>query len=402
MAFDTVPWIIDGTTIDAETIRRALGTLIGPAGGIVTPGDLAVTAQATPNMSVAIGPGQIWVPGSSTPTQGPYYGHNGAAVTQPITASNPSLPRVDTITVQVQDQVYAGSLKQLAPGYVLGTPTSGANISTQAAAASYAGALPASSYVLAYVLVPAAATSITTGDILNVAATSSLKSAGLTVTGNAAVGGTLTVGGVSVTPTILNATGSMMAAPGDVIDTVPGATITLPSASGSFPLPITIIANGGVSGASPVTVAGTNIYGVGLSAASSFLLGTPNASVTLMPLNGVWLIISGQQDTGWVAFPSLTSPLVSGAGGGGAPPRYRLTGDRVLLDGQFSNPSGSAFANATMATLPAGYRPPYARAFTVYYGGSTAPVGISTGGGVSAGVGAGAYLNLDGISYTTS
>ena len=94
---------------------------------------------------------------------------SGASITQPITASNPSLPRVDTITVQVQDQVYAGSLKQLAPGYVLGTPTSGANIATQAAAASYAGALPASSYVLAYVLVPAAATSITTGDILNVA-----------------------------------------------------------------------------------------------------------------------------------------------------------------------------------------------------------------------------------------
>ena len=296
MAFDTVPWIIDGTTIDAETIRRALGTLIGPAGGIVTPGDLAVTAQATPNMSVAIGPGQIWVPGSSTPTQGPYYGHNGAAVTQPITASNPSLPRVDTITVQVQDQVYAGSLKQLAPGYVLGTPTSGANIATQAAAASYAGALPASSYVLAYVLVPAAATSITTGDILKRGERR----------GAAATEQRLASGQHHrlLRDTRLCQSWRNDHAPG-------GRRCRRPDRRGH-----------GLAvrdGATPVTV--SSAYGIGFLA-SPFLLGTPLASVILMSDGANWVVISGQQDTGWVNLGGSSLRRVVGDQAYGSLPVY--------------------------------------------------------------------------------
>ena len=55
MTFET-PFVMDGTQVDGETIRRAIGTLI-TAWGIVSPGDLAVTQQGTPAMSVLMGVG---------------------------------------------------------------------------------------------------------------------------------------------------------------------------------------------------------------------------------------------------------------------------------------------------------------------------------------------------------
>lgn len=166
MTFDTVPWIIDGTTVDGEVIRRALGTLLGPASGIVTPGDLTVAQQATPNMSVSVGVGEAWVLGGNS-NQGFYYGRNGAPVTLPIAASNPSNPRIDQIIVQVLDPVYAGGTTRSLglPPPLTGTPTSGASLANLVGLAT----VPASSLVIAYVYVAAAATSILTSEIGNVA-----------------------------------------------------------------------------------------------------------------------------------------------------------------------------------------------------------------------------------------
>jgi microcystin-dependent protein len=171
MAFDNPPAYMDGTTVDGEVMRRAFGILFTAGGGIVTPGDLTVAQQSTPNMSVQIGIGQILVPGSTTPTQGLYYSRNGAALTQAINAANATNPRVDTILAQVQDLAYAGGAKDLDKGYVPGAPTPGVTVpptTAAAAAAAGAGAVPVSSAVLAYVLVPAAASSIVTADIANV------------------------------------------------------------------------------------------------------------------------------------------------------------------------------------------------------------------------------------------
>lgn len=164
MAFETPPIAMDGTTADAEAFRRAIGSLIGSAGGIVTPGDCLVAQQASPNMSVQIAPGQVWVPGTSTASQGPYYSRNGAATTVVISASSPSNPRIDTIIAQVQDAVYAGAVKQIAAAVVTGTPTAGATLVNL----NGAGAVPASSLILAYVLVPTSAVSIVTANIANV------------------------------------------------------------------------------------------------------------------------------------------------------------------------------------------------------------------------------------------
>jgi hypothetical protein len=165
MGFDSPAWCMDATNQDAEQFRRAIGTLLGPAGGIVTPGDLTVTQQTVANMSVQIGTGQVWVPGNSTTSQGPYYSMNKAAVTQAINTASASNPRVDIVGVQIIDKAYAGAATTCAPLYVAGTPTAGATLGNLLGV----GTVPASSLVLAYVLVPTSTSSIVTADILNVA-----------------------------------------------------------------------------------------------------------------------------------------------------------------------------------------------------------------------------------------
>lgn len=174
MAYDSPPWAMDSTTQDAAMFRRAVGSLLSPAGGIVTPGDLTVTQQATPNMSVAVGTGQVWIPGTTLSTQGPYYSENHASINQAINAASATNPRIDTIYAQVIDQAYAGTGYLCQPGYVAGAVTAGLTVpptTAAQAATDGAGVVPASSYVISYVLVPKNATSIVTADIANVATT---------------------------------------------------------------------------------------------------------------------------------------------------------------------------------------------------------------------------------------
>lgn len=176
MPIASPPWIIDGTTLDAQVIRQALGSLLGAGGGIVTAGDFLVVQNATPNMAVLIAGGRVWIPGTdlapvangSNPPwypQGPYYTESDASFGLAISASDPSNPRIDRVILQVQDAEYVGTLKQCAPAIVIGAPTAGATLANL----SGAGAVPPSSLLLANVLVPAGASSIVTADIANVA-----------------------------------------------------------------------------------------------------------------------------------------------------------------------------------------------------------------------------------------
>lgn len=150
----------------AQLFRQAISTLLPAAGGVVAPGGLAVTQNGTPNMSVNVAGGvpngQVWVPGTSSAlVQALYYCYNDAAVNLAISGSNPTNPRIDTVIAQVQDAAYAGSTNAWQLAVVTGTPTSGANLSNL----NGKGSVPASSYVVQYVLVPANATTITTADL---------------------------------------------------------------------------------------------------------------------------------------------------------------------------------------------------------------------------------------------
>jgi hypothetical protein len=177
MTLATPPYALQGGSHGAQLFREAASSLIAPAGGIVQSGDLAVTQQSSPNMTIAVGAGRIWVPGTSLATvnpgggayypQGLYYTENDAAVTLAISAANVTNPRIDMVICQIQDTAYGAGTNLAQLAVVTGTATAGATLANL----SGVGALPASSLVLANVLVPANASTIVTADIANVAGT---------------------------------------------------------------------------------------------------------------------------------------------------------------------------------------------------------------------------------------
>ncbi|MHB8671815.1 MAG: hypothetical protein ACYDAD_14855, partial [Acidimicrobiales bacterium] len=118
-------------------------------------GDLAVTANGTPNMSVNVAAGEIWIPGSITTRQGLYYGLNDASVNLTITPSDPTNPRNDLVVATVQDAQYAGATNTWLLQVIAGTP----------AGTPLDPTVPANSYKLARVVVAANAASIVSGNI---------------------------------------------------------------------------------------------------------------------------------------------------------------------------------------------------------------------------------------------
>ena len=300
MAFDNPPWCMDNTDLDAEVIRRAIGSLL-TGGGVVTPGDLTLSQNGTPNMSVNVGPGQIWVPGTSTPTEGPYYSQNKAALNLSISASNPSLPRIDTIIAGISDAEYTGAARQFAATVLAGTATAGATLTNQSGAA----APPASSVVIGYVLVPANATSITNADLSTVVSVAKLSSSLL----SAALGGRALVAPTGSSsyeiPYGDNLTGRWNYRSGDGGEVAlndgdvfivygAGMALDLPPVASSPGAEIVVITNGPVVGIN--TTDGSNVALPGNRAGSGGLVLNQNGStyqvVRLLCINN-WAVAGG-------------------------------------------------------------------------------------------------------------
>ena len=176
MTLTNPPYAIQASSHGAQLFREAVASLITPVGGIIQPQDFTIAQNGSPNMTVNVGAGRIWTPGTSLATvnpgggayypQGLYYSENDATVNLAIAASNPTNPRIDTVIVQIQDAAYAGATNSASLAVLTGTPTAGATLANLLGAA----AVPASSTVVGYVLVPANASSIVTADIASVAA----------------------------------------------------------------------------------------------------------------------------------------------------------------------------------------------------------------------------------------
>lgn len=139
----------------AQSTRQASSSLVLP-GPILTT-DLAVSATATPSMSVNVAPGAAWVPGTVlAPQQGNYYFYQASLVNKTIAANASGNPRIDSVCITVQDSDYAGSVDN--PGFIqviAGTPGGSPVPPT----------LPANSLRLANVAVSNGAVSITNGNI---------------------------------------------------------------------------------------------------------------------------------------------------------------------------------------------------------------------------------------------
>jgi hypothetical protein len=161
---------MQAATYPAEQTRRTVTTLLqrgasigSIAGGLVGSTDMQVTAGTL--LQVLVGTGEAWVPGSSSAVQSGYYCRVTSSTALSIAASSESNPRIDTVIAKCVDESYAGSGTTFAVAVITGTAESGATLANKKGA----GAVPASSLVLAYVLVPAKATSIEAANIENVA-----------------------------------------------------------------------------------------------------------------------------------------------------------------------------------------------------------------------------------------
>lgn len=167
---NVVDWI-DGISYGAGVFARQPWQSIVIAQGLVSANDFSVSAQSTPNMSVAVGAGEAFIQGTLSADQGVYFVRLDTGGTVDIAAANSS-PRIDLIVVQVTDTTQGQS------------GTSGAAVVAVTGTASSTPSpppVPANSLVLAQVAVAANATSITSSDISYAASQAVLRNSALVV-----------------------------------------------------------------------------------------------------------------------------------------------------------------------------------------------------------------------------
>lgn len=149
----------------ARTAANSPGII---SGGLLSLADLQVSAPGS-GMTVNISAGECLIGGTEGGSQGGYTMRNTATYSLPVAAANPSNPRIDAIVATMADAGYTQPSDVGAttngPVFadVVGTPTSGATLANLTGAP----AIPASSLLLAYLLVPATASNIITADIAN-------------------------------------------------------------------------------------------------------------------------------------------------------------------------------------------------------------------------------------------
>jgi hypothetical protein len=148
----------------AIDLRRAAGAglqegVLGATGGAykVTLSSGMILTIAASTVDGAL------VQGDTISAQGLYFvPPHSAAITETVTAAHATLPRIDTVVLEILDANHDGGGSNLArTRIVAGTATSGATLDNRTGAP----ALPSSAIRLADVLIPAAAASILAGNI---------------------------------------------------------------------------------------------------------------------------------------------------------------------------------------------------------------------------------------------
>lgn len=148
---------IQANSYSAEDFRQALqslmandgaGSSLKPRGGVV-PGEGAALAVSAPGgtMTVNVATGRAVIPGTTSALQSAYTYLNDSTKAVTIAAAHATLARRDIIIARVQDAAYAGAVNTFTAEVVAGTP----------AASPVVPATPASSIVLAEILLPAGA-----------------------------------------------------------------------------------------------------------------------------------------------------------------------------------------------------------------------------------------------------
>lgn len=131
--------------------KGGVNPALGPGGNA----GLKVFQNGTPNMSVNVPAGGALISGTEGTKQGIYSVLNDATVNLAISASDPTLNRIDIVVFKVQDTAYSGATDSCSLVVVTGTPSGSPAVPTA----------PNNSITLAQVAVNAAVSTIVTANI---------------------------------------------------------------------------------------------------------------------------------------------------------------------------------------------------------------------------------------------
>jgi len=266
MALRTPPsWLQNGSH-PAENDRLTLQSWISST-GIIGSTSLAVTAQASPNMTVNVATGWCAIL-SSTSNAGVYVAYNDATTVLAIATADPSLPRKDIVVATISDSYYSGSTNTVAFQVIAGT----------AAASPVAPSTPSNSILLATIAVAAATTAISSANITDgrTSATSNLVSSVLS-SGSFTSSLVTAVGTTSLAPlrfqsgtNLTTATGGAVEYDGSVAYLTPNISATNTSNGGRALLPARYFyALNGDRTLTPASTAIQSQFGVGVALAAS-------------------------------------------------------------------------------------------------------------------------------------
>jgi len=173
MPVETLPWSIQGQSHPATVARNHTAAMLGApaqaespsvsltaggAHGVVGAGDLVVSQNGTPNMSVNVAAGRAFIRGTQSAgslNQGVYSFFNDGTVNLAVSSADPTNPRRDLVVAQIRDSNYSGASNDARLFVVTGTP----------AASPADPVVPADTLVLARLSVAAGATSVTNANI---------------------------------------------------------------------------------------------------------------------------------------------------------------------------------------------------------------------------------------------
>ena len=146
---------MEGGSHPAEDDRRFIATLTNDNEGLFAAGDMAVTQQGTPDMTVDVAGGRGYVLGTEATYQGTYFFENRGVTNLAISAAHATLARKDLVVAMVEDSNYSGATLAWSLAVVTGTADAAPADPTQ----------PPNSLLLARVNVAALASSILNANI---------------------------------------------------------------------------------------------------------------------------------------------------------------------------------------------------------------------------------------------
>lgn len=357
----SIPLFAQDFTYPPWLMRRQYAAMF--VAGVVNPGvDFFISPGSGLQVVAAAGDGFVsQTVESQEPSSsdiGLYYVNNDGTVNPTNNVTAPSInPRIDRVVLRIYDvieQAISGSSKAQVE-WVQGAETSGTQANNPAGGGYLAGigTLPPNSLNLAYVFQPVGGSSISSANIFNVAplcrrgyaagSSSAKPSAGIdgriyhTTDNGGAI--ELDTGSVwtPITSTPRVASASLTSLSGQIVRVGASDTITLPPAVvGSS---VHIVADTTVTGPTCGVVAATGsdkITGAGMDPAgeTTFPLGLPGSYAKVYCFaTGMWTIVEGARDTGWITIQTGASAQNPPASSGDDVAACRIVGNRGMCKG---------------------------------------------------------------------